>query len=203
MYDARVHNEKEQTIYCIMQYLPRSCQTRRDVAKALPTWWGKTIVDVTNAYHVLEDQLTPAVSARLHKQSTFGKAAEFDRRETEIFRKRSNLRRRVVIVARQEHDSPATVYGRILVKDGGDQWLKPLTSLAPVKARATALEEGCPPSSSGDTPHELTHSRSSATLALSGREPNCDRLKRRRSKADEDVRLAIPDTASAHFRSIS
>jgi hypothetical protein len=47
---------------------------------------------------VLKDQLTPAISARLHKQSTFQKPAKFDRRETEIFRKRTNLRCCAVIV---------------------------------------------------------------------------------------------------------
>src|SRR5476649_362281 len=73
---------------------------------------------------VLKDQLTPAISARLHKQSTFRKPAKFDRRETEIFRKRTNLRCGAVIVARQEHDSPATLYGRILVKDGSAQMVE-------------------------------------------------------------------------------
>src|ERR1700682_4019934 len=75
---------------------------------------------------VLKDQLTPAISARLHKQSTFRKPAKFDRRETEIFRKRTNLLRGAVIVARQEHDSPATMYGRILGKDGSDQMVEAL-----------------------------------------------------------------------------
>src|SRR5450755_3679268 len=75
---------------------------------------------------VLKDQLTPAISARLHKQSTFRKPAKFDRRETETFRKRTNLRCCAVIVARQEHDSPATMYGRILVKDGSDQMVEAL-----------------------------------------------------------------------------
>src|SRR5258708_20093497 len=75
---------------------------------------------------VLKDQLTPAISARLHKQSTFRKAAKFDRRETEIFRKRTNLRCCAVIVARQEHDSSATMYGRILVKHGSDQMVETL-----------------------------------------------------------------------------
>src|ERR1700676_5585227 len=75
---------------------------------------------------VLKDQLTPAISARLHKQSTFQKPAKRDRRETEIVRKRTNLRCCAVIVARQEHDSPATMYGRILVKDGSDQMVEPL-----------------------------------------------------------------------------
>src|SRR5450432_1692174 len=75
---------------------------------------------------VLKDQLTPAISARLNKQSAFRKPAKFDRRETEIFRKRTNLRRGAVIVARQEHDSPATMYGRILGKDGSDQMVEAL-----------------------------------------------------------------------------
>src|SRR5580700_3165033 len=75
---------------------------------------------------VLKDQATPAISARLHKQSTLRKAAKFDRRETEIFRKRTNLRCGTVIVARQEHDSPAPMYGRILVKDGSDQMVEAL-----------------------------------------------------------------------------
>src|ERR1700676_2201140 len=75
---------------------------------------------------VLKDQLTPAISERLHKQSTFQKPAKCDRRETEIFRKRTNLRCCAVIVARQEHDSPATMYGRILGKDGSDQMVEAL-----------------------------------------------------------------------------
>src|SRR5476649_2134682 len=75
---------------------------------------------------VLKDKLPPAISARLHKQSTFRRPAKFDRRETEIFRKRTNLRCRSVIVARQEHDSPATIYGRILIKDGSDQMVEAL-----------------------------------------------------------------------------
>ena len=75
---------------------------------------------------VLKDQLTPAISARLHKQATFRKPAKFDRRETKFFRKRANLRCGAVIVARQEHDSPATMYGRILVKDGSDQMVEAL-----------------------------------------------------------------------------
>jgi hypothetical protein len=79
---------------------------------------------------VLEDQLTPAIPARLHQQSTFRKPAKLDRRETEIFRKRSNLRCGAVIVARQEHDSPATMHGRILGKDGSDQMVEALDQSA-------------------------------------------------------------------------
>src|SRR5476649_1869282 len=73
---------------------------------------------------VLKDKLTPAISARLHKQSTVRKPAKFDRRETEIFRKRTNLRCSVVIIARQEHDSPATLYGWVLTKDGSAQMIE-------------------------------------------------------------------------------
>jgi hypothetical protein len=75
---------------------------------------------------VLKDQPAPAISARLHKQSTFREPAEFYRREPEIFRKRANLLCGTVIVARQEHDSLATLYGRILVKDGSDQMVEAL-----------------------------------------------------------------------------
>jgi 8-hydroxy-5-deazaflavin:NADPH oxidoreductase len=32
-------------------------ESHRDVAKALPTWQGKTIVDVTNAYGVPPEDL--------------------------------------------------------------------------------------------------------------------------------------------------
>src|SRR5664279_2934978 len=75
---------------------------------------------------VLEDQPAPAISPRLRKQSAFRKPAKFDRRETEIFRKRTNLLCGTVIVARQEHDSPSTMHGRILVKDGSDQMVEAL-----------------------------------------------------------------------------
>jgi len=33
---------------------------------------------------VFKDQFTPAISARLHKHSTFRKPAKFDRRETKL-----------------------------------------------------------------------------------------------------------------------
>src|ERR1700687_2077765 len=60
---------------------------------------------------VLKDQPTPTISPRLHKHSTFRKPAKFDRRETKIFRKRTNLLCRTVIVARQEHDSRLRLRG--------------------------------------------------------------------------------------------
>ena len=49
-----------------------------------------------------------------------------DRRETEIFRKRTDLCGGAVIVAREEHDPPATIYGRILVKYGSGQMIEAL-----------------------------------------------------------------------------
>ena len=39
-------------------------ESHRDVAKALPTWKGKTIVDVTNAYGVLPEELGGQSSAK-------------------------------------------------------------------------------------------------------------------------------------------
>ena len=43
-----------------------------DIAKALPTWQGKTIVDVTNAYGVPPDQLGGQPSARFVAQAFSG-----------------------------------------------------------------------------------------------------------------------------------
>src|SRR6185312_11137674 len=51
------------------------------------------------------------ISTRLYKESTFRKAAQFYRRETESFRKRADLVRGSISVAREEHDSLATRYG--------------------------------------------------------------------------------------------
>jgi hypothetical protein len=75
---------------------------------------------------ILKDQPTPTISPRLHKQSTFRKPAKLDRRETEIPRERGNFICGAVIVARQEHDSPAAMYSRILVKDGSNQVVEAL-----------------------------------------------------------------------------
>src|SRR4051795_11574797 len=75
---------------------------------------------------ILEDQVAPAVSARLDQQSAFRKPAEFDRREAELFRKRANLRCGRVTIARQEHDSPAAMDGWILGKHGSTQMIEAL-----------------------------------------------------------------------------
>ena len=46
--------------------------SHRDVAKALPTWSGKTIVDVTNAYGVSPDELVDQSSAKTVAQAFNG-----------------------------------------------------------------------------------------------------------------------------------
>jgi predicted dinucleotide-binding enzyme len=47
-------------------------ESHRDVAKALPTWKGKTIVDVTNAYGVPPEQLGGQPSSRFVAQAFMG-----------------------------------------------------------------------------------------------------------------------------------
>lgn len=47
-------------------------QSHRDVAKALPTWKGKTIVDVTNAYGVGHEDLGGQPSAKVVAQAFTG-----------------------------------------------------------------------------------------------------------------------------------
>ena len=47
-------------------------ESHPDVAKALPTWQGKTIVDVTNAYGVPLEQLGGQPSARVVEQAFTG-----------------------------------------------------------------------------------------------------------------------------------
>src|SRR6185312_9683380 len=47
-------------------------ESHRDVAKALPTWQGKTIVDVTNAYGVSPEELGGQPSSRFLAQAFSG-----------------------------------------------------------------------------------------------------------------------------------
>jgi predicted dinucleotide-binding enzyme len=47
-------------------------ESHRDVAKALPAWQGKTIVDVTNAYGVPPEELGGQVSSRAVAQAFAG-----------------------------------------------------------------------------------------------------------------------------------
>jgi hypothetical protein len=100
---------------------------------------------------VLEDQLTPSISARLDEQSTLRKPAKLDRRETEIFRKRTDLRC-YVVVARQEHDPPATVHGRVLAKDASDQMVEALDQFCTSEGLLDGRGRRLSSSSSGDTP---------------------------------------------------
>jgi predicted dinucleotide-binding enzyme len=47
-------------------------ESHRDVAKALPSWEGKTIIDVTNAYGVSPDELVEQSSAEVVAQAFAG-----------------------------------------------------------------------------------------------------------------------------------
>jgi predicted dinucleotide-binding enzyme len=47
-------------------------ESHRDVAKALPTWQGKTLVDVTNAYGVPPEELGGEPSSRIVAQAFSG-----------------------------------------------------------------------------------------------------------------------------------
>ena len=53
-------------------FLAVGFKSHRDVAKALPTWKGKTIVDVTNAYGVSPDELGGQPSSKVVAQAFTG-----------------------------------------------------------------------------------------------------------------------------------
>jgi len=53
-------------------FLADRFQSHRDVAKALPTWQGKTIVDVTNAYGVSPEELGGQPSSKVVAQAFTG-----------------------------------------------------------------------------------------------------------------------------------
>jgi predicted dinucleotide-binding enzyme len=53
-------------------FLAVGFKSHRDVAKALPTWKGKTIVDVTNAYGVAPEELGGQPSAKVVAQAFTG-----------------------------------------------------------------------------------------------------------------------------------
>ncbi|WP_460114934.1 NADPH-dependent F420 reductase [Pseudomonas sp. H2_D02] len=50
-------------------------ESHRDVAKALPSWEGKTIIDVTNAYGVSPEELGGLPSSKVVEQAFTGGAA--------------------------------------------------------------------------------------------------------------------------------
>src|SRR3984893_13104726 len=58
---------KADTIFLAVRF-----ESHRDVAKALPTWQGKTIVDVTNAYGVPPEELGGQPSSKLIAQAFGG-----------------------------------------------------------------------------------------------------------------------------------
>src|SRR4051794_18483809 len=94
---------------------------------------------------VLEDQWAPAVPARLHKKSAFRKPAKLDRRESQLSRKRTDLRCCAVIVTRQEHDPPTTVDGRDLIECRGDQMIEPLDQPGTTEGLRDCLGRRLPP----------------------------------------------------------
>jgi predicted dinucleotide-binding enzyme len=53
-------------------FLAVGYRSHRDVAKALPTWNGKTIVDVSNAYGVSDDELEGQPSSKVVAQAFRG-----------------------------------------------------------------------------------------------------------------------------------
>src|ERR1700733_12247433 len=53
-------------------FLAGRCQSHPDVAKALPTWRGKTVVDVTNAYGVPPEELGGQPSSKFVAQAFSG-----------------------------------------------------------------------------------------------------------------------------------
>ncbi len=58
---------KADTVFLAVRF-----ESHRDVAKALPTWKGKTIVDVTNAYGVSPDELGGQPSSKAVAQAFTG-----------------------------------------------------------------------------------------------------------------------------------
>ena len=62
----------EEAIEADIIFLAVRFESHRDVAKALPTWKGKTIVDVTNAYGVPPEELGGQPSARVVAQAFTG-----------------------------------------------------------------------------------------------------------------------------------
>ena len=58
---------KADTIFLAVRF-----ESHQDVAKALPTWKGKTIVDVTNAYGVSPEQLDGQPSSKFIEQAFTG-----------------------------------------------------------------------------------------------------------------------------------
>ncbi|KAA0974579.1 NADPH-dependent F420 reductase [Pseudomonas sp. ANT_H12B] len=61
-----------QAIKADIVFLAVRYETHRDVAKVLPTWEGKTIIDVTNAYGVSPEELGEQPSSKVVAQAFTG-----------------------------------------------------------------------------------------------------------------------------------
>ena len=75
---------------------------------------------------VFKDQVSPAASVCLHKQTAFRKPAKLDGRKTQILCMRTNLSCCILVIARQKNDSSSAMYGRILFKNRSGQMVEAL-----------------------------------------------------------------------------
>jgi predicted dinucleotide-binding enzyme len=96
-------------------------ESHRDVAKALPTWKGKTIIDVTNAYGVSPDELGGQPSSKVVAQAfTDGRLVKgFNHLVAAVLDQDPTVHggRRVVFLA-SDDDGAATEIGALAEKLG-------------------------------------------------------------------------------------
>ena len=67
-----IPNNLAEAVKADVVFLAVGYRSHRDVAKALPTWNGKTIVDVSNAYGVSDDELEGHPSSKVVAQAFRG-----------------------------------------------------------------------------------------------------------------------------------
>ena len=67
-----IPNNLAEAVKADVVFLAVGYRSHRDVAKALPTWNGKTIVDVSNAYGVSDDELEGQPSSEVVAQAFRG-----------------------------------------------------------------------------------------------------------------------------------
>lgn len=67
-----IPNNLAEAVKADVVFLAVGYRSHRDVAKALPTWNGKTIVDVSNAYGVSDDELEGQPSSKVVAQAFRG-----------------------------------------------------------------------------------------------------------------------------------
>ena len=67
-----IPNDLAEAVKADVVFLAVGYRSHRDVAKALPTWNGKTIVDVSNAYGVSDDELEGQPSSKVVAQAFRG-----------------------------------------------------------------------------------------------------------------------------------